>query len=49
MIKPEPDFPIGLIGLSLGPRGKGGPAVQPSPLEKGERKGERKRKRKKKK
>ena len=41
----EPDFPIGLRGLSLGPRGKGGPAVQPPPLGKKGGKG-RKRKRK---
>ena len=25
----EPNFPIGLRGLSLGPRGQGGPAVEP--------------------
>ena len=42
---PEPDFPIGLRGLSLGPRGKGGPAVQSPPL--GKRGGQgRKRKNK---
>ena len=27
----EPDFPMGLRGLSLGPRGKGGPAVKGAP------------------
>ena len=49
----EPDFPIGLRGLSLGPRGKGGPAVQPPPLgKKGrerEEKGEKKRRKNKRK
>ena len=47
-----PDFPIGLVGLSLGPRGKRGPAVQPPPQGKKGGKGKkkvRKRKRKKKK
>ena len=28
VFRSEPDFPIGLRGLSLGPRGKRGPAVK---------------------
>ena len=41
----EPDFPIGLRGLSLGPRGKGGPAVGPPTLKKKEKKKSKNKKR----
>ena len=45
LLAPEPDFPIGLRGLSLGPRGEGGPAVGPPTWKKERRKKERKKER----
>ena len=44
--KPEADHPIGLIGLSLGPRASGGPRACSSPPHKKEKKEREKEKRK---
>ena len=48
VIYPEADHPIGLIGLSLGPRASGGPRACSPPPHKTEKKEREKKKKKRK-